>query len=141
MSGRAFLDTNLFVYGYDERDPLKRSIADGLIRSLAVEGEAVISYQVIQEFFNVVLLKIRHKMPHDDAQKYLNTTFRALHIVPPSIALVSDAIRIQERYKLSWYDSLIVSAAQQGGCAVLYSEDLQDGQQFGSVTVRNPFQA
>lgn len=139
MSGRAFLDTNIFVYGYDERDPVKQSIADGLIRSLAIEGEAVISYQVIQEFFNIVMLKIPQKMPHADAQQYLLTTFKPLHIVPPSPALISDAIRIQERYRLSWYDSLIVAAAQHGGCKTLYSEDLQDGQQFETVTVRDPF--
>jgi predicted nucleic acid-binding protein len=60
-------------------------------------------------------------------------------IVPSSFALVSDAIRIQERYRLSWYDSLIVSAAQHAGCTVLYSEDLQHGQQFGAVTVQDPF--
>ena len=139
MSGKSFLDTNIFVYSYDERDPLKQSIANDLLRSLAIEGEAVISYQVIQEFFNIVMLKIPQKMPHEDAQHYLTTTFRPLHIVPPSTALVSDAIRIQERYRLSWYDSLIVAAAQHGGCTALYSEDLQHGQQFGSLTVRDPF--
>jgi predicted nucleic acid-binding protein len=48
-------------------------------------------------------------------------------------------MRIQDRYRLSWYDSLIVSAAQHGGCKILYSEDLQHGQQFGAVTVKNPF--
>lgn len=78
-------------------------------------------------------------MLHHDAQAYLATTFRSLPIVPPSIALVSDAIRIQERYRLDWYDSLIVCTAQQAGCRTLYSEDLQYGQQFGSVTVRDPF--
>ena len=78
-------------------------------------------------------------MPHDDARQYLTTTFRPLHIVSPSIALISDAIRIQERYRLGWYDSLIVSAAQQGGCTRIYSEDLQHGQQFGTVTIANPF--
>ena len=139
MSGKAFLDTNIFVYGYDERDPIKQSIAEGLIRSLAIEGEAVISYQVIQEFFNIVLLKIPQKMPHAEAQRYLDVTFRPLHIVPPSATLISEAIRIQERFRLSWYDSLIVSAAQQAGCTILYSEDLQHAQQFGTVTVRDPF--
>ena len=118
---------------------VKQSIADGLIQSLAVSGEATISFQVIQEFFNIVMLKIPKRMPHDDAQQYLITVFRPMHIVAPSIALISDAIRIQERYRLSWYDSLIVSAAQQGGCHTLYSEDLQHGQQFGGVVVRDPF--
>lgn len=139
MSGKAFLDTNVFVYSYDEREAVKRSIADGLIQSLAVSGEATISFQVIQEFFNIVMFKIPQRMPHDDAQQYLTTIFRPMHIVAPSITLLSDAIRIQQRYRLSWYDSLIVSAAQQGGCHTLYSEDLQHGQRFDSVTVQDPF--
>jgi predicted nucleic acid-binding protein len=139
MSGKAFLDSNIFVYSVDHRDPIKQSIANDLIRSLVVEGEAVISYQVIQEFFNWALIKSPIKMTADEAQHYLATTFRPLQIVPPSTALVSDAIRIQERYRLSWDDSLIVSAAQQAGCHTLYSEDLQHGQQFGAVTVHDPF--
>jgi len=139
MSVKAFLDTNIFIYIYDSRDPVKQSIADNLVRDLAIEGEAVISYQVIQEFFNWALVKGPVKMPHEEAQLYLATTLRPLMVVPSSFALVSDAIRIQERYRLSWYDSLIVSAAQQAGCHTLYSEDLQHGQQFGSVTVRDPF--
>jgi predicted nucleic acid-binding protein len=139
MSGKAFLDSNVFIYSVDHRDPIKQSIANDLIRSLVVEGEAVISYQVIHEFFNWALIKSPIKMTADEAQHYLATTFRPLQIVPPSTALVSDAIRIQERYRLSWDDSLIVSAAQQASCHTLYSEDLQHGQQFGAVTVHDPF--
>jgi predicted nucleic acid-binding protein len=139
MSGKAFLDSKVFIYAVDHREPIKQSIANDLIRSLVIEGEAVISYQVIQEFFNWALIKSPVKMTADEAQHYLATTFRPLPIVPPSAALVSDAIRIQQRYRLSWYDSLIVAATQHCGCSILYSEDLQHGQQFGSVTVRNPF--
>ncbi|SRR6266702_2288951 len=139
MSDKSFLDTNIFIYAFDQREPVKQSIANDLIRSLAIGSNAVISYQVVQEFFNWALVKGPVKMLHDDAQRYLITTFRSLLTIAPSISLISDAIRIQDRYRLSWYDSLIVSAAQQAGCSVLYSEDLQHGQQFGSVTVRNPF--
>jgi predicted nucleic acid-binding protein len=78
-------------------------------------------------------------MTAGEAQHYLATTFRPLQLVSPSFVLISDAIHIQERYRLSWFDSLIVSAAQQAGCHTLYSEDLQHGQQFGSVRVMDPF--
>jgi predicted nucleic acid-binding protein len=139
MSGKAFIDSNVFVYSVDHCEPIKQSIANDLIRSLAVEGVVVISYQVIQEFFNWALVKSAVKMTADEARSYLATAFRPLQLVPPSFALVSDAIRIQERYRLSWYDSLIVAAAQQGGCDILYSEDLQHGQQFETVRVQNPF--
>jgi predicted nucleic acid-binding protein len=139
MSDKSFLDSNIFIYAYDQREPVKQSIADNLIRGLAIGGDAVISYQVIHEFFNWALVKGPVKMPQDEAQRYLTVTFRPMLIVASSVALVSDAIRIQDRYRLSWYDSLIVSAAQQAGCSILYTEDLQHGQQFGSVTVQNPF--
>jgi predicted nucleic acid-binding protein len=139
MSARFFLDTNIFVYAYDDRNPLKRSIANDLIRSVGVSGEGVISFQVIQEFFNFALIKTSSRMRHEDAQRYLLTVFRPLQIIPSSFEVISNAIRIQERYRLSWYDSLIVSAAQHGGCEVLYSEDLQHGQVFDRVRVQNPF--
>jgi predicted nucleic acid-binding protein len=139
MSGRVFLDTNIFVYANDHTAPRKQSIALDLIRDATIESTGVISYQVVKEFFNVVLVKSPCKMPHDDAQLYLEIVFRPLLAVPSSLALISDAIHIQGRYRLSWYDSLIVSAAQDAGCTLLYSEDLQHGQQFGPVTVRDPF--
>jgi predicted nucleic acid-binding protein len=139
MSDKSFLDSNIFIYAYDQREPVKQSIADNLIRGLAISGEAVISYQVIHEFFNWALVKGPVKMPQEEAQRYLTVTFRSMHIVASSASLVSDAIGIHQRYRLSWYDSLIVAAAQQAGCKLLYSEDLQHGQQFGTVTIHNPF--
>jgi predicted nucleic acid-binding protein len=139
MSDKRFLDSNIFIYTYDQREPVKQSIADNLIRGLAISGDAVISYQVIHEFFNWALVKGPVKMPQDEALRFLTVTFRPMHIVASSVALVSDAIRIQDRYRLHWYDSLIVAAAQQAGCGTLYSEDLQHGQQFGTVRVQNPF--
>jgi predicted nucleic acid-binding protein len=139
MSGKAFFDTNIFVYSYDRREPVKQSVALNLIREATFSGDGVISYQVVQEFFNVVLVKSQLKMRHEDAQKFLATVFLPLVSVPWSIGLMSAGIRIQERYHLSWYDSLIVAAAQQAGCSVLYSEDFQHGQKFGTVLVRNPF--
>jgi predicted nucleic acid-binding protein len=101
----------------------------------------VVSYQVVQEFFNVVLRKTSPPMRHDDAQQYLATVFRPLLAVHSSAALISEAIRIEGRHRLSWYDSLIVAAAIEAKCEILYSEDLQHGQRFGDVTVKDPFRS
>jgi predicted nucleic acid-binding protein len=139
MSVRTFLDTNIFVYANDRNEPRKQNIALKLIRNATIESTGVISYQVVQEFFNVVLVKAPRKMPYEDAKLFLETVFRRLRAVPSSLALISDAIQIQERYRLSWYDSLIVAAAQHANCNVLYTEDLQHGQQFGSLTIQDPF--
>jgi predicted nucleic acid-binding protein len=139
MSGKVFLDTNIFVYAYDNDEQLKKSLARELIRTAALDGTGIISYQVTQEFFNVALKKNSLKMRLEDAQQLLATVFRPLLAVHSSIALFGDAIRLQNRYQLSWYDSLIVAAAQQSGCSVLYTEDLQHGQRFGDLEVVNPF--
>jgi len=139
MSDKAFFDTNLFIYVYDGRDPSKqRRAVDLLVRAWA-EGTLVVSYQVIQEFFNFALRKAEVKMTPSDAQRMLVDVFRPLHLVPPSLALIGSAIEIADRFRLSWYDSLIVAAAQHGGCTRLYSEDLQHGQRFGPVEVIDPF--
>jgi predicted nucleic acid-binding protein len=141
MSGRAkvFLDTNLFVYSYDDRDPIKRSRARELIRTVTFDRTGVVSYQVVQEFFHVILIKASGKMSLEDAQQVLATVFRPLLAVHSSIALFGEAILLQKRYRLSWYDSLIVAAAQQANCDILYTEDMQDGQRFGDLLIQNPF--
>ena len=137
--GKVFLDTNLFVYSYDDRDPIKRSMARELIRTVTFDRTGVVSYQVVQEFFHVLLVKAAGKLNTEDAQQVLATVFRPLLAVHSSVALFGDAIHLQKRHRLSWYDSLIVAAAQQSGCATLYTEDLQHGQRFGDLVVINPF--
>ncbi len=139
MSAKFFLDTNVFVYTRDDRDPHKQQRATDLIRGALVDRTGVVSYQVVQEFLNVVLVKAVQKMSHQDAQQFLTTVFRPLLAAHSSTALFSEGIRLQEKYRLGWYDSLIVAAAQQSGCELLYTEDMQDGQRFDSLTVRNPF--
>jgi predicted nucleic acid-binding protein len=139
MSDRYFLDTNIFVYSQDVRYPEKAKTAVELIRNAVARRAGVVSYQVVQEFFNVVLRKTSPPMRHDDAQQYLATVFRPLLAVHSSAALISEAIRIEGRHRLSWYDSLIVAAAIEAKCEILYSEDLQHGQRFGDVTVKDPF--
>ena len=139
MSGKCFLDTNVFVYAHDGRDREKQETAKALIRELALSRKGVVSYQVVQEFFNVMLGKAKQKMGHEDAQRYLTIVFHPLLAIHSSTDLMSAAIRLQGKHKLSWYDSLIVAAAQRAECDVLYTEDLQDGQGFGRLVVKNPF--
>jgi len=139
MSGKAFIDSNIFIYAYNNQDPRKQIAAFDLIRENTIDGTGVVSYQVVHEFFHFALVKAASKVRSDDAQVLLEEVFRALQMVPSSFSLISDAIRIHQRHHLSWYDSLIVAAAQQAGCDILYTEDLQHGQQFGTVRVQNPF--
>jgi predicted nucleic acid-binding protein len=94
---------------------------------------------VVQEFFNVALRRFSKPMNSLDAEQYLSTTLRPLLAVHSSPAFYGEALRIGARFKLPWYDSLIVASAIEGRCGVLYSEDFQDGQQIGSLTLSNPF--
>lgn len=139
MSGRFFLDTNIFVYSFDASSPKKAAQAKKLIRGAIETRGGIVSYQVVQEFFNVALRRFSKPMSGGDAEQYLSTTFRPLLAVHSSQALYGEALRIGARFRLPWYDSLIVASAIEGQCDVLYSEDFQDGQQIGSVTISDPF--
>ncbi len=139
MSGRFFLDANIFVYSFDAKSPKKSAQANKLIRRAIETRGGIVSYQVVQEFFNVALRRFARPMSSADAEQYLSTTFRALLSVHSSPALYSEALRMGTKFRLPWYDSLIVASAIEGQCDVLYSEDFQNGQQFGNLTISNPF--
>ena len=139
MSARFFLDTNIFVYSFDASSPKKAAKSTKLIRSAIETRGGIVSYQVVQEFFNVALRRFAKPMSSADAEQYLSTTCRPLLSVHSSPALYGEALRIGARFRLPWYDSLIVASAIEGQCDVLYSEDFQDGQQFGRVLISNPF--
>ena len=139
MSGRFFLDTNIFVYSFDRSAPKKALRAAQLIRQALTTGDGVVSYQVAQEFFNVALRRFDQAMSGAEAEQYLATVFRPLIAVQSSPALLGEALRLNATHRLSWYDSLIVAAAIEASCSVLYSEDLQRGGKFGSLRVENPF--
>jgi|SRR5580658_2331759 predicted nucleic acid-binding protein len=139
MSDRFFLDTNIFVYSLDRSAPAKSQKAAQLVRKALATQKGIISYQVVQEFFNVALKRFVQPMRTADAEQYLTTVLRPLLGVHSSPALFTEALHIQSSSGLSWYDSLIVAAAAQAKCDLLYTEDLQHGQRFGSLQVLNPF--
>lgn len=139
MNGRFFLDTNIFVYSFDRAAAQKARRASHLIRQAVSTRKGIISYQVAQEFFNVALRRFATPMTGAEAEQYLATVFRPLMAVQSSPALLGEALRLSSRHHLHGYDALIVSAALEGECDILYSEDLQHGQRFGALRVQNPF--
>ena len=139
MNARFFLDTNIFVYSVDKSSPRKQERASQLVREAIETGKGVVSYQVVQEFFSVALRSFADAMTVGEAEHYLGSVFSPMLAVQSSQALIADALRLNERYRLSWYDALIVAAALEAECGVLYSEDLQHGQKFGELAVANPF--
>jgi predicted nucleic acid-binding protein len=139
MSVKVFLDTSIFVYELEVSEAKKSARAAELIRNAIKTGQGVISYQVVQEFFNVALTRFVKPLAPAEAEHYLRTTFVPLLAVPSSPRLVSEGLRIKYTHRLSWYDSLIVAAALQANCKTLYSEDLQSGRKLEGMTVENPF--
>jgi predicted nucleic acid-binding protein len=139
MNARFFLDTNVFVYSFDRSAPAKARRALQLIRGAIETRKGIVSHQVVQEFFNVALRRFAKPMTLADAEQYLATVFRPLIAVHSSQALYGEALLLSDRFSLSWYDSLIVAAAIEGQCSVLYSEDLQSGQRFEDLEIQNPF--
>lgn len=139
MSAKYFLDTNIFVYSLDRTAPAKSRIAKDLIRQATIFRMGVVSYQVVQEFFNVALRRFSPAMSIGEAEQYLGIIFRPLLAVHSSQALYSEALHLREKHHLSWYDSLIVAAATEADCEMLYSEDMQHGRKFGKLRITNPF--
>jgi predicted nucleic acid-binding protein len=140
MSAKVFLDTNIFLYEIDSGAPnAKRRIARDLIREALSQRRSAISYQVIQEFLNVVTGKFSSSIAVSDAHQYVDTVFQPLIVVHSSVELFSEALGIRTRHQLSWYDSLIVAAASEANCSILYTEDLQHGAKINGVRIENPF--
>jgi predicted nucleic acid-binding protein len=138
MSAKFFLDTNIFVYSLDGTSTKARQCTN-LIRGAIATRNGVVSYQVVQEFLNVAFRRFTPHMTLEEAEQYLATTFRPLLSVHSSPVLFADALRLRHRYRLSWYDSLILAAAMQAQCTILYSEDFQHGQKFDNLQIVNPF--
>jgi predicted nucleic acid-binding protein len=138
-AARHFLDTNIFVYTFDLEAPEKAKRAENLIAEALASGAGMISYQVAQEFVAVARKPFRTPMSFEQIERYWLTTLRPLLLVHSSPGLFIRALDLARRDQLSWYDSLIVAAAIQGECEVLYSEDLQHERRFGDLEIQNPF--
>jgi predicted nucleic acid-binding protein len=139
MSAKVFLDTNIFAYSFDRRDPSKRDVALELIQKTSESKKARISYQVVQEFVNVATKKFNTPLKSSDARMYVESIMMPMWHVNSSPGLTIKALDIQERWSYSFYDSLIIASAIEAGCSILYSEDLQHGQTIEGLKIINPF--
>jgi len=139
MIANTFLDTNILVYAYDEHEPEKQIRAQTLLRKAIQEESAVLSVQVLGEFFVVVTRRIKEPLSASDAEKIIDT-LSILLVAEIDLTLVKRAIATQTRYRISYWDSLIVAAAERAGCSTILSEDLNHGQKYNGVLVENPFE-
>lgn len=134
---KEFVDANILVYAHDRGAGKKHDRALAVMRRLWENGQGALSTQVLQEF--CVSLRCRSARPVTASEiKELIEDYTSWEIVtnnPPSIL---QALEIQDRYEISFWDALILQAAENCGASVLYSEDLSAGQKYGSVKVVNP---
>ncbi len=134
---KIFIDTNILVYTLDNRDIEKKQFARRIVKSVVDTHIPVISTQVIKEFY-VVATK---KMQVDSVVvKNIIHNFRNMEIVGNDLDLIEQAIDISVVSQLSFWDSLIIAAAEKANCEYIYSEDLNSGQVYRGVSLLNPFE-
>lgn len=136
MTAIVFVDTNVLLYAASNAtaDREKREIA----RQVLAESEIHFSAQVLQEFYVAAVTKQRLKMTHDEALAVLKSLV-AFPIQSVTSDLVIEAIQVKQRFGISYWDAAILVAAKRLGCSTVYSEDLNNGQEYAGVQVVNPF--
>lgn len=133
-----FVDANVLVYAFDASAGARHTVARTLIDRLWSTGGGCLSVQVLQEFFVTVTKKVPKPLSIDEASDRIRD-FSAWQVFAPDADDVLGAIQLQKKARIGFWDAMIVRAAEQAGCAVLWTEDLADGQTIQGVTIRNPF--
>lgn len=135
----SFVDTNILIYAEDRDAKRKHAVARDLLVNLWESREGVLSVQVLQEFYVNVTKKLKKPLSPKRAKQIVEE-YLTWSVVDNTGRMVVDAIDLQQKAQLSFWDSLIVEAAIQSGCDRLYSEDMNAGQHFGSLVIVNPFE-
>ena len=135
---RQFLDTNVLIYAHDSTSGDKQEKANALLQELWRSGMGCLSMQVLQEFYVNVTRKIASPLTPELAIKII-VALSAWQVHSPKVSDLIDAIKLQSKHQISFWDAMILISARQLGCQVLWSEDLNAGQKYEGIEVRNPF--
>jgi len=139
MTARVFVDSNVLVYSFDQREPEKLARARMWLDYLWAARTGRVSFQVLQEFYVTANRKLKPGLDAETARRVVRSLWAWQPIATDEQSFVA-AWGIQDRFQLSWWDALIVAAARSAGCSVLLTEDLQHGQSLDGVRVVDPFQ-
>ncbi len=137
MSDKCFVDTNILVYAHDRSAGAKHQRAQVLLEQLWDSGLGVLSTQVLQELCINLRRKVSRPLPVGEV-RLLIRDYSTWEVVTNTPESVLQALDIEERFKTSFWDSLILQAAESSGASILYSEDLATGQHYGTIRVVNP---
>jgi predicted nucleic acid-binding protein len=138
MKARIFLDTNILVYAYDRNDPKKQEVAQSVLVESLENESGVLSVQVLGEFFNVVTRHIKKPMTTNEAKDAIEL-FSNYFVQEIDLAMVHRSIETHKLYRISYWDALIISAAERAGCQRIFSEDLNANQLYHKISICNPF--
>jgi predicted nucleic acid-binding protein len=140
MADKYFVDTNILIYAHDPASGSKRDRARQLIEHLWQSGQGVLSTQVLQELCVNLRRKVARPLPVDEIQQLIHD-YLSWEVIVNTPQSTIQALEIELHYKVSFWDALVINAAETAGAAILYSEDLATGQKYGSVRVMNPLKA
>lgn len=138
MNGKSFVDTNVLVYAHDRSAGMKHDRARMLVERLWQSGEGVLSPQVLQELSATLQRKIAAPLPIPEIRELVED-YLSWKIVVTDANSAIEALDVQLKFKISYWDALILHAAENSGAEVLYSEDFNPNQRYGSLRVVNPF--
>jgi predicted nucleic acid-binding protein len=134
MKDKVFIDTNVLIYAYSETEPDKKATTLNILENYHI----VFSIQVINEF--IWVMNKKYKIDFKILQALLDRFWEKFEVTLLQKTSIDQALSIAQRYKYSYWDSLILSSALENGCKVLYTEDMQDGQTIdGTLKIENPF--
>ena len=139
-TAREFVDTNVLVYAFDPSAGTKRTAAERLLERLWETGTGCVSVQVLQEFFVTVTRKVARPLSIDEAAERIRE-FATWKVFAPTADDVLAAIALQKQAKLNFWDAMVIQAAAESGCDLLWTEDLKDGQVVRGLRIRDPFAA
>jgi predicted nucleic acid-binding protein len=134
-----FVDTNVLLYAFSQDEPAKCERAQSLLARLWESGAGRLSTQVLQEFYVNATRKLARPLSPEEAQAIVLSLSQWDYHRPDAQDILAAAV-LAERYQISFWDALIVHSAEVLGAILLWSEDLNPGQRFGALEVRNPFQ-
>jgi predicted nucleic acid-binding protein len=138
MSGKCFVDSDILVYAHDRTAGIKHLRAQMLMEQLWDSGWGVLSMQVLQELC-ICFCRDTSNPPPVEEVHHLIHDYSAWEVVPNSPASVQNALELVTKYKIHFWDALVLEAAERSGATILYSEHLATGQRYGAVQVVNPF--
>jgi predicted nucleic acid-binding protein len=136
MATRSFIDSNVLIYAEAGDAPAKQRAALALLKQLYEGMHGVLSTQVLQEYCNVALKKLKLPAHHIRAQLDLYEQFEVVQVTP---AVIRAGLDLHQTRSVAFYDALIIASAQLAGCSVLFSEDMNVGETMAGVLIVNPF--